>query len=148
MRDRLLIFSGLALFVFFVTWPVWHGVAARTSAAGPKLELPKLEKNCVAPREYMRTSHMSLLINWRENAVRNNQLRYRAYNGKTYDVSLSRTCLGQCHGTREKFCDRCHSYAAVSGPYCWNCHNDIPKGVTTPGATSSGVVAKLTGSAP
>ena len=22
------------------------------------------------------------------------------------------------------FCDRCHDYSGVSGPYCWNCHSD------------------------
>ena len=65
---------------------------------------------------------MKLLVDWRESAVRDARLTYTAYNGKSYRVNLSGTCLGQCHTNKGEFCDRCHSYAAVSGPYCWDCH--------------------------
>ena len=27
----------------------------------------------------------------------------------------------KCHTNKEKFCDECHTYAAVK-PYCWDCH--------------------------
>jgi hypothetical protein len=131
MRDRPLIYAGLILFVALVTYPVWNGVAAHTSAKAPELRKPE-GKTCVAPREYMRAAHMELLIKMREGAVREHQLNYRAYDGKTYKVSLTKTCLGECHGQKEQFCDRCHKFTAVSGPFCWDCHNDIP---ATPSAT-------------
>jgi hypothetical protein len=124
MRDRVLIALGLVVFIVLVTYPVWHAAYAKTTTSGPQIKLPQQEKNCVAPVAYMRAAHMKLLIDWREGAVRDHQLTYTANDGKKYRVSLSNTCLGQCHTKREEFCDRCHQYAAVSGPYCWDCHVD------------------------
>ncbi len=129
MHDRPLIFAGLALFVAFAAYPLWHAAAAHSNAAGPEVQLPAKVKTCVAPLSYMRSAHMKLLIAWREDTVRNRVLNYTAYNGQQYRVSLSQTCLGQCHTSKEQFCDRCHTYAAVSasyspGPYCFDCHID------------------------
>jgi hypothetical protein len=122
MRDRVLIALGLLAFVILVTYPMWHAAYAKTTTGGPQLKVPKDEKTCVAPVAFMRTSHMRLLTDWREGAVREGRMKYTAWNGKTYRVNLSRTCLGQCHTNKQEFCDRCHQYAAVSGPYCWDCH--------------------------
>ena len=122
MRDRVLIAIGLVLFVSMVTYPMWHAAYAKTTAMGPQVKLPEQQKACVAPVAFMRASHMKLLTDWREGAVRDGRLNYAAYDGKTYRVSLSSTCLGQCHTNKQEFCDRCHKYAAVSGPYCWDCH--------------------------
>jgi hypothetical protein len=124
MRDRLLIFAGLLVFVGLVTYPMWYGIAAKTTTAGPQVTLPAGQKTCVAPAAYMRAAHMDLLIAWREGKVREHQRHYTSYDGKTYTVSLTKTCLGECHGSHEQFCDRCHKYAAVSGPNCWDCHTD------------------------
>ena len=33
------------------------------------------------------------------------------------------TCMN-CHGSRTEFCVKCHDYAAVKQPKCWDCHND------------------------
>jgi hypothetical protein len=126
MRDRLLIFCGLFLFVALVTFPVWKGVAAQTSSKGPDVKAVEGHKSCVAPREYMRAAHMELLMNWRDTRVREHQRQYNAYDGKVYTISLTKTCLTQCHGSRDKFCDRCHSYAGVPAPSCWNCHTSPP----------------------
>ncbi len=124
MRDRLLIALGLFIFVALFTYPMWHAVAAKTSTAGPDLKLPQQAKTCVAPLRYMRAAHMKLLMDWREGAVRDGRLTYASYTGKSYRVNLSATCLTQCHTKKDEFCDRCHNYAAVSGPYCWDCHVD------------------------
>lgn len=124
MRDRGFIYSGLFIFLGVITFPIWWNVANGTSSKPPVLKLPANEKQCVAPLDYMKTSHMALLITWREDVVRRGIRKYTAFDGKTYRMSLSRTCLQQCHGTRTEFCDRCHNYAAVSEIYCWNCHND------------------------
>jgi hypothetical protein len=121
VRDRMVIFAGLAAFLVLITFPIWYGRAARTTSRPPDLKLPATEKQCVAPVSYMRSSHMQLLIRWREDAVRENVRTYTAFNGKTYQVSLTRTCL-HCHN-KQDFCDRCHNYAAVK-LVCWDCHLD------------------------
>ena len=127
MRDRPLILAGLLLFVGVFTFPVWHGLAKRTPPDAPAIKLPVNQKQCVAPVAYMRDSHMQLLIDWREEVVRDDQRQFHAFNGKVYDKSLTRTCLEQCHTNRAEFCDRCHNYAGVSSPYCWDCHNNPPQ---------------------
>ncbi len=124
MRDRLLIFMGLLLFVAVATFPMWRVAYAKSTNAAPQLKLPEKAKECVAPVAFMRASHMKLLSEWREGAVREHRLNYRAHDGKNYRVNLSNTCLGDCHSSKKEFCDRCHTYAAVSGPYCWDCHVD------------------------
>jgi len=139
MRDRLLIFSGLFLFMALVTFPIWQGISAKTSTQGPELKLPANRTACVAPLSTMRAAHMKLLIGWRDGAVREHRLRYTSYDGMSYKVSLTNTCLGQCHGSRKQFCDRCHSYVALSTPYCWDCHQDIsPATANIVSATAAG----------
>lgn len=130
MRDRLLIFAGLFLFVALFTFPIWKGIAAGTSTREPELQLPD-GKTCVAPTSYMRSAHMQLLIDWRDGEVREHRLHYTAYDGARYKVSLTSTCLGQCHGSKQQFCDRCHNYVAISTPSCWDCHQDVSGKATT-----------------
>ena len=122
MRDRVLILGGLVIFLVLITMPIWWDSAARVTSKGPEPVLPANEKSCVAPTEYMRTSHMKLLIDWREQVVRNDVRTFTAFNGKTYKMSLTGTCMG-CHTDKSQFCDRCHDYAGVS-VYCWDCHID------------------------
>ncbi len=135
MRDRVLIFVGLLLFVAFVSYPLWHAAAARTTSAAPDVRLPQQARTCVAPLAYMRSSHMQLLMDWREGAVRDAKLNYVSYDSKHYRVNLTQTCLQQCHTNKAEFCDRCHNYAAVAGPYCWDCHVDP--------SASAGIRARL-----
>lgn len=123
MRDRVWIFAGLAVFVAAVTTPFWYARAnTKAQTRQPDLVLPVNQKECAAPVGTMRAAHMKLLLDWREDVVRRGDRRYVAYNGRIYEKSLTRTCLG-CHN-KASFCDRCHEYSGVSGPYCWNCHND------------------------
>ena len=122
MRDRAFILGCLGLFLVLITFPVWYNLAEGTKSAAPELKLPAQEKQCVAPKEFMRTSHMDLLIAWRDEVVRGQGRTYRAADGRTYDMSLTKTCM-KCHTEKDKFCDRCHAYAGVD-PYCWECHID------------------------
>ena len=123
MRDRVWIIAGLAVFVATLTSPAWYALANRkASSQPPNLEMPANQKECVAPAGTMRAAHMKMLIQWREDVVRRGDRRYVAFNGKVYEKSLTGTCLG-CHN-KQQFCDRCHAYSGVSGPYCWNCHSD------------------------
>lgn len=127
MRDRILIYIGLCLFLALITFPFTYSLAAKQRSSGPEIKLPELEKQCVAPTAYMKSSHMQLLLDWRENRVRRDIRTYVAFDGRSYSVSLTGTCLTQCHKNKADFCDRCHSYAGVQGPYCMDCHVDPEK---------------------
>lgn len=90
----------------------------------PEPKLPENATQCVESTEYMKSSHMKLLLDWREKYVRENIRVYTASDGKQYDIGLTGTCLEQCHTNKADFCDRCHNYVGVSGPYCMDCHID------------------------
>ncbi len=122
MRDRAFILGGLGLFVAMITFPFWYNLAAGTKSGAPELKMPDREKQCVASKKFMRTSHMDLLIAWRDQVVRGEGRTYRAPDGRAFDMSLTKTCM-KCHADKEQFCDRCHAYAGVD-PYCWECHID------------------------
>lgn len=122
MRERGLILGGLLLLLLLLTFPAWYNRAAGTTARPPELKLPVNEKQCVAPVEYMRTRHMTLLIAWRDQVVREGRREFTAFNGKRYQISLTKTCMG-CHISKADFCDKCHTYAGVK-PVCWDCHID------------------------
>lgn len=132
MSDRVPIFAGLIVFAGLFTSPLWHGVVTRGQPTAPDVKLPVAQKTCVAPLDYMRRSHMKLLTNWRDGVVRRGERNYVAYTGKVYQEKLAPTCLGQCHANKADFCDRCHKYAAVSGPYCFDCHVEPKPGAGTP----------------
>ena len=125
MRDRSLIYIGLIIFLAVITLPFTLNLASGGTAARPELILPGSETECVEGTDYMRSSHMQLLLQWREDYVRENIRTYTSEeDGKTYEIGLTGTCLEQCHTDKAGFCDRCHEYAAVEGPYCWDCHID------------------------
>jgi hypothetical protein len=119
MYDARKIIVGLLLFLALVSLPIWVNLA-RGGSRPPELEIVTTEKQCVAPVEYMRKHHMKLLQEWRDAVVREGDRIYVAQDGRKYEMSLSRTCLG-CHSNKEGFCDRCHDYVHVT-PNCWNCH--------------------------
>ncbi len=126
MRDRPLIIAGLIGFLGVAMLPLWYDVVHDVRPTAPVLARPAAEKNCVAPVGEMRRSHMTLLLAWRNDVVRNGNRAFVAFNGRRYTKSLTGTCLG-CHGDRARFCDRCHDYAGVS-PGCWSCHASAPAG--------------------
>jgi len=119
MYNKGTIIAGLAIFVLFVTFPIWfNGLDAGPL---PKPELPPGgEKECVAPAAVMRDTHMQLLNEWRDDVLRNSDRVSITVAGKEYRKGLQLACM-QCHSNKEKFCDSCHEYAAVQ-PTCWDCH--------------------------
>ena len=115
---------GLAIFLVLALLPVWYNLNNLVRAGStfpPELELPENADACVAPAAYMRSSHMTLLNEWRDSVVREGKRTYTADDGTEYNMSLTKTCL-DCHSSKADFCDRCHNYMAVD-PYCWDCHN-------------------------
>ena len=125
MRDRGRIFFGLLVFVVLVTTPIWWNLVRGGETTRPELELPDGETACVADTEYMRESHMDLVMEWRDEHVRDGSRVYTAPDGRQYYKSLTGTCL-DCHSDKAAFCDRCHDYLSVK-PYCWECHV-VPEG--------------------
>jgi hypothetical protein len=124
MSDRKWIIGGLLVFLGLVTLPAWYNRQAAKSASGPDLQLPAGEKECVAPVAEMNTLHRKLLNEWRDLAVRRDVRTFTAYNGISYPISLTGTCLQRCHKNKAQFCDRCHAYHGLREPNCWDCHVD------------------------
>jgi len=119
MYDGGKIIPGLIIFVLFITFPVWYNRG--NAGAVPQPELPKHFKECVLPQADMRAKHMQLLNRWRDKVLRTGDRSFDVkIGGKMYQKSLMNTCM-QCHTSKKKFCDRCHTYASAK-PYCWDCH--------------------------
>jgi hypothetical protein len=114
------IIPGLLLFVGLVTYPTWHNGVSGKSGYVPKPKIPAEEKACVEPTAFIRIHHKGLLEEWKTSVVRGGMRTYKASNGKTYTMSLNKTCMN-CHKDRAEFCDRCHQYVGVSNK-CWDCH--------------------------
>ena len=120
MYNKGLVITGIVIFVVFFTSTFLIGWK---SGPPPEPELTpkaKLAKQCVEAKDYMVESHMQMLNDWRDEAVREGKRIYVATDGKEYTVSLQNTCM-DCHSNKSKFCDQCHNYAEVN-PYCWECH--------------------------
>ncbi len=122
MRDRYVIVGALVVFLALMTSPFWYASASGAPPRAPEVKLPANERACVMDLDYMRASHMDLLITWRDDVVRRYDRNFVAADGRTYTKSLTATCL-KCHDNKAEFCDRCHNYAGVT-PYCWDCHVD------------------------
>jgi hypothetical protein len=96
--------------------PMGYSVVTALFAQSPPaaegfLERPDPEhENCVRDTAYMRFHHWELLRQIREDVV-----RY----GIRGDAGLIR--CGECHKSRERFCDRCHEATSLR-PDCWGCH--------------------------
>ncbi|MEJ2690519.1 MAG: sulfate reduction electron transfer complex DsrMKJOP subunit DsrJ [Deltaproteobacteria bacterium] len=120
MYDTGKIITGLIIFTGLMTFPIWKG----ESDTVPKLEKPTISRDCVAPIQYMRTSHMILLNQWRDTVLRDGDRAMVTVDGKQYKKGLMLACM-KCHSDKKKFCDQCHTYASVK-PYCWDCHF-VPK---------------------
>jgi hypothetical protein len=115
---------GLVIFVVLITFPFWFGKGKTSPKPELSLDTPAIaqlkEKRCIEDMLYMRESHMKLLNRWRDEAVRDGHRLYTAKDGRTFEKSLTGTCI-QCHSNKEQFCDRCHNYVGAK-PTCFNCH--------------------------
>jgi hypothetical protein len=108
---------GLGLFLF----PFYYNAGEAKKVPDPVLtDKAKAAKECIWPKEYMKTDHMKVLDVWREVVVRDAQRYYKGSGDKDYFMSLQVTCM-ECHSNKSKFCDQCHDYLGVD-PYCWDCH--------------------------
>jgi hypothetical protein len=124
MYDGNKIIAGLVIFIVLLTYPIWSSLGGAAQAPKPSLETPVIEKmaekKCIENTQFMKSSHMQLLIDWRDEALRNGNRTFKNTEGKNIVISLQNTCM-KCHSNKDKFCDSCHTFAAVK-PYCWECH--------------------------
>jgi len=115
---------GLVIFVVGITFPLWYGNGRSMPPPVLSLDTPVINaltvKRCVEDTAFMRANHMKFLNAWRDEAVREGVRLYKAKDGRTFEKSLTGTCL-QCHSNKEQFCDRCHNYVDVK-PSCYHCH--------------------------
>ncbi|HBT95985.1 MAG TPA: menaquinol oxidoreductase [Coriobacteriia bacterium] len=123
------------VFVFIVVFLLIFGLPlfaafgqSNTQVYDSATQTSGLSGGCVESGEYMKSSHMQLLGQWRDSVVRDGQSTYLSSAGKSYAMSLDDTCLS-CHGDPGAFCDSCHSYTGVAMD-CWGCHavNDLASG--------------------
>ena len=120
MHDTGKVIIGLVVFLALIAAPVWYNMESGQAGNIPVLERPQGEVQCVRDSSFMSVHHMDLLNQWRDDVVRRGDRFEVSADGHRYEKSLTNTCLG-CHKSKEKFCDRCHTYLSVD-PYCWDCH--------------------------
>jgi len=121
MYDGGKIIVGLIIGLGLLLSPFFYNAGKAAKAPAPELTAKAKEaKACVAPKDYMRESHFTLLDEWRQTVVRDGERYYKAFDGKRYYKSLQVTCM-ECHSNYSKFCLQCHNYLDVA-PYCWDCH--------------------------
>jgi hypothetical protein len=123
MYDSPKVITGIIIFLLLLTSPILYNVSTGQASYVPELKIETTAKSCVEPTEFMRANHMDLLNNWRNDVVRGASRTYTAHNGKEYEKSLTNTCMS-CHLSRSEFCNKCHDYAGVKQPKCWDCHNE------------------------
>ena len=132
MYNAKFVIPGIIVFAGLFTAPFWINMLS-SSHEEVKVVLPtepvtffgEARTNCVEPREWMAANHMELLIEWRDQALRENKRIYVASDGKKWETSLQNTCMA-CHSNKAEFCDKCHDANSVN-PYCWDCHV-VPQG--------------------
>ncbi len=126
------IFLGLIVFLAVATFPFYYNLGTVNARPELKTDTPVIQewvkvhgkKECVEPKEFMRSEHMQMLNNWRDTVVREGHRDYVNSSGQIFSMSLQNTCLN-CHSNKKDFCDQCHNYMAVK-PYCFDCHI-VPK---------------------
>jgi hypothetical protein len=123
MHDAGKVLVGLVVFLAIAASPAWYQALKGEVVGPPDLKIESESPVCVASTAYMRSLHMDLLNDWRDEAVRDGDRIYVGLEGVEYEKSIGGTCLGSCHVNQEEFCDRCHEYVGAE-VYCWDCHTE------------------------
>ncbi len=123
MYDKGKVLIGLAIFLVLALSVIGYNMTAGDNKK-PEPEDAKLKgyTACVKDLDYMQSSHMVLLNDWRDEVIREGkrELVETADGSLKVEKSLQNGCM-KCHTSKVKFCDTCHEYASVK-PYCWDCH--------------------------
>jgi len=124
MYDAPKVIAGIIIFLLIVLTPFMYNTATGKAKYVPTFIPDSSGAQCVESREWMRVNHMDLLDQWRNEVVRDADRYYISSTGKKYEKSLTNTCM-ECHQKKDDFCTKCHDFAAVEQPNCWNCHNEL-----------------------
>ena len=120
----IVVFCVIALIPFAVN------IGTAKPLPNPSLDTPAIaamqDKQCIMDTQYMRENHMQLLVDWRDQVVREGSREFKAADGQIWEKSLDKTCL-VCHSNPDQFCDECHTYADVR-VNCWDCHDKVNSG--------------------
>lgn len=101
---------------------VWAFSSPDAEEAQPFLELPAGEEACVVEDTvYMRFQHMDLLLDLRDEVVRDGTLGEFDSDGTVRRITLD-GCW-ECHTSRETFCNQCHDAVNLNLD-CFRCHHD------------------------
>ena len=132
MYNAKFVIPGILIFAGLFTAPFWINMLSSGQQkvevvlpAEPVTFFGEARSECVEPREWMAANHMELLLEWRDQALREGKRIYVASDGKKWETSLQNTCMA-CHSNKADFCDKCHNANSVN-PYCWDCHV-VPQG--------------------
>lgn len=120
MYDGGKIIPGLIVFVGLMCFAIFNNVGSKVEEPKPASAKDLGYTECVKPLAEIKSSHMVLLNEWRDEVIREGKREKVEAGGKLYEKSLQNGCM-VCHTSKEKFCDTCHQYASVY-PYCWDCH--------------------------
>ena len=78
------IFLGIVVFLALAFFPFYYNVGKVNAKPEPKVDTPAIQewekqygkKECVEPKEFMRTDHMQLVNLWRDSVVRSMNREY------------------------------------------------------------------------
>lgn len=128
MYDSGKIIPGLLIFILMITLPIWYNNLIGNVGAAPTKDpnlVPEMIQGAVFPNgqkhlpaEGMRAKHMEVLKGIHVTA--------QGYNPVKDGQKPTMSCIA-CHMDMSgknplQFCDSCHSYAGVTIPDCWTCH--------------------------
>lgn len=120
MYNARVVTIGIAIFLLLFSSPFWLGWLGQDYKT-TGVVLPNDQAACIENIEFMRSNHMRLLDEWRDQALRKEDRCYiSALDGKRWEISLQKTCM-KCHANYSSFCQKCHVANSVY-PYCWTCH--------------------------
>ncbi len=122
MKTRALVIAGLSVLIFFgAIWADHRGTV-------PVPLVPTAQGHCVLPTALMRSEHMMLLRQVREQIVRDDK------NDRTDRLTNCIACHVQTNSAgapipinqRGQFCAACHTYVGVHLD-CFACHATVPQ---------------------
>jgi hypothetical protein len=120
----------LALFVCLAAGAGWAVSQERGAPAGrvpkPAIAHAKGDK-CVEPVEFMRRSHMEVLLHQRDRTMHEG-VRTKSHSLKGCVECHASPTTGSVAAEKGDFCQSCHSYAAVKID-CFECHASKPQAV-------------------
>jgi len=107
--------------------------AAGGASRVPKPTVATAGGQCVEDTAFMRRNHMELIRHQRDLTV------HEGIRTTRHSLANCVNChadpkTGRVTGSRDAFCEGCHTYAAVKLD-CFECHADRAKAATTAGAT-------------